>query len=263
MALTTCLNYKKDQTVRFAARTYKKYSFDKAKTYYNSVNRNTIFQYNDPNLAWSALKTLIIKCANKFCPLVKITSKLNQPKWFTNELLELIEERDQAFTKAYDTKLPKDLISAKAIRNARSDFIKDKLSQTSDNPRKFWRELNSLIKQKASSSSIQLVNEAGTQIAPHEVPEHINTYFSTIGPSLAKQFTSCPDSNQSPQSSCSSSLATNHLTSPPPSRPTMTTVFHILTNLPCPPFLLNTSLNQHYLKKLKPLTFISLVVFQI
>lgn len=229
VGLSTFLNYHKDPQTHFHGRTYRSYTLDKPRTYYNSINRSKIFQFNDVNLVWTTLRDYISRCAKKLCPLVKITTKVNQLKWITNEIVELLNDRDKAFLKALVTKNPADLKEAKslrrqaeqAVRTARSAHNQDTLDHSSDNPRKFWRQLNALIKQKASNPTIRLTDDNNSPIEHANIPDYINNYFSTIGPKLAEQFntTSLPSSN-------------NITPSPPPSPPTPTN--NPPTNPACP-----------------------------
>lgn len=88
------------------------------------------------------------------------------------------------------------------LRTARATHIRDTLAHSSDNPCKFWRELNALIKQKASTPNIVLTNENNDPIYPTDIPNYINNYFSTIGPKLAEQFSTpiAPPPSTSPPS---------------------------------------------------------------
>lgn len=202
VGLSTFLNYHKDPQTHFYGRSYRKYTFDIARSYYNAINLSKIFQYNNVNLVWNTLKDYIFKCASKLCPVIRITTKVNQPKWITNDIVKLLNDRDKAFLKAILTKSPSDLKEAKilrhqakqAVRTARAAHIRETLAQTSDDPRKFWRELNTLIKQKASNSLIRLKDESNVPIDHADTPNYINNYFSTIGPKLAEQFNTAPHS---------------------------------------------------------------------
>lgn len=196
---TAHLDYKKDPQTTIMGRSYKNYTLEKARSYYNSIDRSVIYEFNDVDLIWAKLKAYIVRCADKYCPLRRMTIKQNQPKWFTTEMVELIHNRDQAFLEASQSADPQLLIKAKdlrtkakqAVRNARRDYIKSRLHQNINNPQKFWRELNLLLKRKASTPSIELKNDAGTAIQPSDIPNYINSYFATIGPKLAEQFTAC------------------------------------------------------------------------
>lgn len=81
--------------------------------------------------------------------------RTKSPIWITREIVESLHERDSAFEKAALTGDPQDHLIAKRlrtstkrdIRNARAELIQDNLVNHSDNPRKFWEEINKLIKE--------------------------------------------------------------------------------------------------------------------
>lgn len=78
-----------------------------------------------------------------------ITVRSDRPPWITDEILESIQNRDEAFEEAYILKDPNLLIEAKrlrtiskkAVRNARSSYIQFQLHENSGNPRKLWLEI--------------------------------------------------------------------------------------------------------------------------
>lgn len=192
-----CLHYPSEPTTSFLGRSYRKYNIGIARTYYTSLDKSIIYQLNDVNLVWSTLKGFITNCVKKFCPLRNIVTKLHQPPWITKDIIELVNDKDSAFSEALANKDVTTLNEAKklrtgvkrAIRNARAAYINKTLDEQRDNPRKFWVEINSLIKRTATKSSINLCNEEGHPLEDSKIPDYINNYFATIGPKLAKNFT--------------------------------------------------------------------------
>lgn len=147
---TVYLDYKVPPKTTITGRSYKKYSKDLAREYYSRQRTDLIYQYNDVNVIWSNLSKYIKNCANTLCPVKQMTINSNKPNWITTELIEMINEKNKAFIQAYCSGNPNDLCPTKklrtdtkrAIRNARADFIKQRIADVSDNPRKFWMELN-------------------------------------------------------------------------------------------------------------------------
>lgn len=113
----------------------------------------------------------------------------NNPPWICTEITEILNDRDNAFTDAYNSKLPDDLVKAKdlrtkakkAVRNARAAYIQDNLERNGNDTRKFWLELNKLIKGNKPSSGIELIDENKEVISRENTADHINQFFSTIG----------------------------------------------------------------------------------
>lgn len=97
------LNYAKDPTTYFYGRSYRRYNYDIAKQYYTTLNKQLIYQMNDPNLVWTTLKKYITNCVLKYCPIRKIVIKVSQPAWITKEVLEILNDKDLAFREAYLT----------------------------------------------------------------------------------------------------------------------------------------------------------------
>ena len=73
-----------------------------------------------------------------------------------------------------------------AIKNARSNYIKDNLEIRRHDPQKFWKQINNLIPDNENSKGIFLINETdGSENSKADVAGYINDYFTNIGPSLA------------------------------------------------------------------------------
>lgn len=192
---TRSLDYHKSPMKYIHGRSYRKYTYEKAQNLYGRQSRYLIYNM-DVNLAWKEILKFITNCANNLCPVNKILIRQDPSPWNTKELVEQINDRDKAFELAITTKNSRDLVTAKnlrtevkcSLRNARADFIQNNLRTNSDDPKKFWEELNKLIKSKTSSNQINLQNEHGQLISPEDTPNYINNFFSLIGPNLAKNF---------------------------------------------------------------------------
>ena len=71
-----------------------------------------------------------------------------------------------------------------SIKNARADFVKDQLETHKDDPKKFWKELNTLIpnSKAASSQCFNNIKDDSKNIIPQNLlPNHVNTFFANIG----------------------------------------------------------------------------------
>ena len=71
-----------------------------------------------------------------------------------------------------------------SIKNARADFVKDQLETHKDDPKKFWKELNTLIpnSKAASSQCFNNIKDESKNIIPQELlPNCVNTFFANIG----------------------------------------------------------------------------------
>lgn len=75
------------------------------------------------------------------------------------------------------------------LRSAKSEYIKEELRKHGDDPRRFWVELNKLIKTNQKNSKYSITDDNNSQIKDEGLPDHVNSFFSTIGLNLAKKFT--------------------------------------------------------------------------
>lgn len=139
------LNYHLPSMHYIYGRSYKNYTFEHAKSYYDRQRRDLIYD-EDVELAWRRLFKYMVNCANALCPYQQMLVRQESPPWITREIVEAIHERDAAFETAFSTGDPQDMSRAKElrtstkrdIRNARADYIRENLDNNSDNPRKFW-----------------------------------------------------------------------------------------------------------------------------
>ena len=77
----------------------------------------------------------------------------NRPSWLTNDLINLMKERDKLLKVYQKTKQENDKKETRKVRNlvnisiknACADFVKHQLETHKDDPKKFWKELNTLI----------------------------------------------------------------------------------------------------------------------
>ena len=110
-----------------------------------------------------------------------------------SHLIEYMKDRDTALKKASRTKDPVDKRNAKKARNivnslirrAKNDFIKEKLENYSDNPKKFWEQVKIVMPTTNLSNQIVLQDENGHKLKNCESANLINKYFSNIGFELA------------------------------------------------------------------------------
>lgn len=66
---TRYLGYSKPEMSTFTGQTYKKYSFENAKKYYNTHFSSNIHELTDVNLIWNEILKQITHCASKLCPI--------------------------------------------------------------------------------------------------------------------------------------------------------------------------------------------------
>lgn len=100
--------------------------------------------------------------------------------------------QDELYKKARLSKSEEDWIIAKQHRNvvnsmckiAKREHIKAKIIKNSDNPSKFWKELNKMWGSKKSDSDNMITpyeEETSNNIEGREVANSLYKYFSPIG----------------------------------------------------------------------------------
>ena len=185
------------QKINFTGRTYRHYKTELMQDNVDrSINVNYLMELDDPVLCWNALYQSLNLIADKIIPEKTYLVKKDILVWLTPELLNLKKDRDYFFKKAKITGDDADWFIARNLRNrtniamrsAKAEYIKNKLTENSDNPKKFWNIINKEILPKNNKTIFNFVNtQTETLYKQEEVPNLINNYFSDIGPKLASE----------------------------------------------------------------------------
>ena len=85
---------------------------------------------------------------DEMCPLKLFKIKQEKEPWISNQLIELIKDKDYALKRAKKSKDPLLWAESKRLRNnctkklrdARADYIKDNLDNNTGNQKKFWKK---------------------------------------------------------------------------------------------------------------------------
>ena len=101
----------------------------------------------------------------------------------------------QAMKLAKQEPIPANITSAKALRNEakiafksiQEEYIKAKLDEFKDDPKKFWSELNNVIPENKCKSNevFNLLDKNSKALSNDVASTYVNDYFSTIGSTLA------------------------------------------------------------------------------
>ena len=74
----------------------------------------------------------------------------------------------------------------KLVKNAKNNFIKEKLINYLNNPTKFWEQIKAVYQSDKNTNPIQLPDNDGNLLSNTQTASKINTYFTNIGLDLAK-----------------------------------------------------------------------------
>ena len=78
----------------------------------------------------------------------------------------------------------------KNLRNLRADYLTQQQEAHKSDPKKFWKTVSSIVPdKKAKSAGVWLKDQSsGLVIDNKKVAEHFNTFFSNVGPNLARNY---------------------------------------------------------------------------
>ena len=87
---------------------------------------NPFYELDIPDLAWKYLLDIIETEIEKMCPLKEIKITKQKSKWISNDLLELINDKDDLLHLAKTTHPPDDWTAARIARNYVASLVKKK-----------------------------------------------------------------------------------------------------------------------------------------
>ena len=183
--------------VDFKGRSYKNLTKDKVKEILDTVDWSK-FAQNNVDVCWNFLYNNMKTVLDSLCPEKKIKFAKNRPVWITNDLINLMKERDRCLSKYLSTRLEDDKIEMRrmrnlvniAVRNARAEYVRDQLETHKNDSKKFWKEINKLIPNKANSASQNFNNikDENKVVIPTDIlPSCINDFFANVGIELDKK----------------------------------------------------------------------------
>ena len=182
--------------VKIYGRSYRNYVHTDFVDHLLSIDWTTFDTNINVDDRWSIMLKHIVDYLDVHCPLKEMQFRDRQKPWITRDILESIYERNQYMLEYCNggKANPTLLEMAKATRrdiNAKTrigeeNYFKDKLEKLSNNPTKFWRELNQLIgKTGAGHPEIILDHHiTGAEVKGSYVPDYINSFFSSVGGNL-------------------------------------------------------------------------------
>ena len=178
---------------KIKGRTYKKYDKLIIQTLIKNENWEIFYELDDPTELWNLIKDRILKHLDIMCPIKYI----NSPPWITHDIVEAINDRNQCYNLARHDNSDFNVRNARMQRNrvnklinsTKSTYIKDTLEANKDNPKKFWRILNStLLKGDKNQTYVSLSKGNDTYTDIEESCECMNDYLADIVLNLCNEF---------------------------------------------------------------------------
>ena len=144
---------------------------------------------------------------NDICPIRKSKYTNSRPEWITAELMELANDRDRAMKLAKREPTRENITRAKALCNEaklafkriREEFIKSKLEEHMNDPKKFWNEVANVIpgNTNLNNSTFNLLDDNSQALSKDVAATYVNNFFATIGHTLANNIDD-PSPNELP-----------------------------------------------------------------
>ena len=178
----------------FKGRSYRQYDKEAFQEKLNSQNWDPFYNSNDPDHAWDFLLNTIRSEIETMCPLRDIKIKKQKDPWITNELLELINDKNDLLADAKGNQNLENWDNARTARNLVASMIKDAkreylISEIENDydPGKFWKRLHAMFPDKPSTGKINLIDPTTDEmVQEHLIPGYANAFFTSIGPNIIR-----------------------------------------------------------------------------
>ncbi|CAB4024997.1 RNA-directed DNA polymerase from transposon X-element, partial [Paramuricea clavata] len=143
---------------------------------------------------WALWKKLFLEVLDKHAPVQRIRKRKSGVPWLAGEIKKIIFERDKLKREAMVTgthaawdkyKSTRNNVNI-ALRQAKTDYFRTKISNQNNNPKEAWKTINNLLGRSPGNTVVNELKFNDTKItSPEEIANAFNTYFTDIGPNLA------------------------------------------------------------------------------
>ena len=139
--------------IDFIGRSYKNYDKNIFCENLERIDWNDLYICDNPNTAWRILVKHIKSTLDAMCPLKIYKIAQEKEPWMSNEILEMIKDKDRLLRRAKNKNTEQDWIVARNFRNrtnhyikqAKANFIKDNLNNHQNNAKKFWQNIKDVL----------------------------------------------------------------------------------------------------------------------
>ena len=176
-------------------RSYRNYSYEAMKFLIENNNKWKNFWEKDRTVdeLWDIMYDIFLTAVDQTCPIHEVTYEANKPSWLTFDLREHIRVKNRLYKKACsshdiehweDFRVQKKLVREK-IYCAKNTYVRKVLNDESNNPRLFWKKLNSLIGKRRENVLSQVYNDDHVLIQGETAAEYMNKYYTEIAQNLS------------------------------------------------------------------------------
>ena len=154
----------------------------------------------DPEKLWEVMCSIISSSVDMLCPRRKISIREDQHPWVDKRLRLELQAKDALYRKAQRTNAPSDwctfhelkVKTRKSVISSKRTFINGKLNEHKDDPRLFWREMDTNLKigkGKSTSTVCERIKDSrGNIVTGEAVAANFNNFYVSIGKELALKF---------------------------------------------------------------------------
>ena len=176
----------------FTGRSYRNYNKEEFCDLLIDRDWTDFFRIQDPDRAWSYLEKIIADVLDYMCPIKDIKIKQTKEPWMSNDIIELICDKNNLLKKAKKTNTHQDWTAARLARNyvsglvksAKKDYIKNQMEIHKSDPKKCWQAIKLVMPSKTRNHELNLVDQASKiPINKLNSADYINKYFISIGSS--------------------------------------------------------------------------------
>ena len=172
-------------------RNFTNYDKDVFNTLFLQIDWDEFFTCDDLDVLWETIHGKLLEILAIMCPYKNICVREHKTAWFNNEIYECIRKRAEyvyLFRKTHNNdvfeiaKYYRNKCN-RLIREAKSNFIKTNLEANRNNPKKFWRTLNTILSPKSDSdNTFEFIDQTTKKVIPStETSNFLNTFFANVG----------------------------------------------------------------------------------
>lgn len=180
----------------FTCRNSSSYTIEALKLAISESDWTEFDEMTSVEVGWDILYRNYLNALSVVAPLVRLNNVKKRKSWTTPELLNKIRKRDQMKSNAdsllnntayQEFKKSRNEIKRDVIK-AKRGFVMRKIATNTNNPRKYWKELNDIFNPKdTGAKQLTIVNKDGSEIPQDEISDYMNKYFSGVGHNLASR----------------------------------------------------------------------------
>ena len=182
--------HSKHMRVQFEGRSYKNYDKDIFVDELTNYDWTDLWESDDPKYFWDFILTAIEEHIDSMCPMKEGKVRQKGELWITNEILELINDKDMAWKQAKKSNNPDDLIIAKALRNqtlcvirqAKANFVQQKINDDFGSVKKFWEKIYYILQNGKKINQFNLIDEDSDTVIPEESTADYNAQTEFFQP---------------------------------------------------------------------------------